>query len=29
MREEIRQSTLDILYNSWNSAKTFLKAGDG
>jgi len=26
MREEIRQGTLDILYDSWNSAKTFLKA---
>ena len=24
MREEIRQGTLDILINSWNSAKTFL-----
>ena len=29
LREEIRQGTLDILYDSWNSAKTFLNAGDG
>jgi hypothetical protein len=29
LREEIRQGTLDILYDSWNSAKTFLKAGIG
>ncbi len=27
LREEIRQGTLDILYDSWNSAKTFLNAG--
>ncbi len=28
LREEIRPGTLDILIDSWNSAKMFLKAGD-
>ncbi len=29
LREEIRPGTLDILYDSWNSAKTFLNVGEG
>jgi len=28
LREEIRPGTLDILNESWNSAKTFLQDGD-
>jgi hypothetical protein len=28
LREEIRPGTLDILVDTWNSAKSFFQAGD-